>query len=107
MYYWGGGPTLGLLSIFGYVVFAAGAVYLWRYREDFFVWVLDEVSGLRRNLSRHTVVGPFYGLREESRVKTLPAGFLRSLNRMPRARFQRGTILIFLGALLLILDFFI
>jgi hypothetical protein len=104
---WGTGPQIGLLSIFGYLVFVAGAAYLWRNRADFYVWVLDEVSALRRNLSRHTAVGPFYGLREESRLKTLPVGFVRSLSRMPRSRIHRGTILIFLGVLLLFLDFFL
>jgi hypothetical protein len=107
MYYWGAGPELGLLSIFGYGVFVAGAAYLWRYRDEFFVWVLDEVSALRRHLSRHTVAGPFYSVRGESRIKTLPISFVRSIGRMPRARIHRGTILIFLGAILLILDFFI
>lgn len=106
MLYWGAGPQFGILSIFGYLVFVAGAAYLWRHRDDFTIWVHDEVSSLRRNLSRHTAVGPFYGLREESRLKTLPIGFVRSLSRMPRTRLHRGTILIFLGVLLLFLDFF-
>jgi hypothetical protein len=104
---WGTGPQLGLLSICGYLVFVAGAAYFWRSREDFSVWVTDEVSGLRRTLSRHTAIGPFYGPREESVFKAVPAGFLRSLTRMHRKHLHRGTILMFLGALLLLLDFFI
>jgi hypothetical protein len=107
MFYLGNGQALGLLTLLGYGVFVAGAAHLWRNRENFSVWVHDEVSALRRNLSRHTAIGPFYGLREESRFKALPAGFVRSLSRMPRSRIHLGAILLFIGSLLLVLDFFI
>jgi len=105
--YWGAGPALGLLTLLGYIVFVIGAVLLWRSREDLSVWVHDEMGVFRRSLSRHTAIGPFYGLREESRLKTLPTCFVRSLQRMPRRRIHPGAILLFIGPLLLILDFFI
>src|SRR5579863_1011233 len=107
MFAWGSGPELGLLSFFGYLIFVVGAAYLWRNREDFSIWVTDEFSGLRRALSRHTVLGPFYGPREESRFKAVPAGFVRSLSRLHRKHLHRGTILMVLGIFLLFLDFFI
>jgi len=107
MFAWGIGPELGILSLFGYCVFVVGAAYFWRNRDDFSIWVSDELNGLRRTLSRHTAVGPFYGLREESIFKAVPAGFVRSLTRMHRKHLHRGTILMFLGVLLLFLDLFI
>jgi hypothetical protein len=105
--YWGAGSALGLLTILGYAVFVIGATLLWRSREDLSIWVHDEVGAFRRNLSRHTAIGPFYGLREESRLKILPSCFLRSLRRMPRRRIHPGAILLLVGPLLLLLDFFI
>jgi hypothetical protein len=105
--YWGAGSALGLLTFLGYLVFVIGAALLWRSREDLSIWVQDEVGALRRNLSRHTAIGPFYGLREESRLKTLPSCFVRSLRRIPRRRIHPGAILLLIGPLLLLLDFFI
>jgi hypothetical protein len=105
--YWGAGSALGLLTFLGYVVFVIGAALLWRSREDLSIWVQDEVGAFRRNLSRHTALGPFYGLREESRLRTLPACFFRSLRRIPRRRIHPGAILLLIGPLLLLLDFFI
>jgi hypothetical protein len=105
--YWGAGSALGLLTFLGYAVFVIGAALLWRSREDLSVWAHDEVGAFRRNLSRHTAIGPFYGLREESRLKTLPSCFVRSLSRMPRRRIHPGAILLLIGPLLLLLDFFI
>jgi hypothetical protein len=92
--YWGAGSALGLLTILGYAVFVIGATLLWRSREDLSIWVHDEV-------------GAFHGLREESRLKILPSCFLRSLRRMPRRRIHPGAILLLVGPLLLLLDFFI
>ena len=105
--YWGAGPTLGLLTILGYGAFVVGAALVWRNREDIFVWMHDEVGEFRRNLSRHTVVGPFYSLREESRLKAVPSQFIRSLSRIPRRRINRGVILLFIGPILFLLDFFV
>jgi hypothetical protein len=105
--YWGAGPALGLLTLLGYFLLVIGAVLFWRSREDFSLWVHDEFGAMRRNLSRHTIAGPFYCPREESRLKTLPYGLARSLSRMPRHRLPTGAILLLIGPLLLLLDFFI
>jgi hypothetical protein len=40
-------------------------------------------------------------------LKILPSCFLRSLRRMPRRRIHPGAILLLVGPLLLLLDFFI
>jgi len=105
--YWGAGPQLGLLTCFGYIVFVLGALRLWRDREDVSVWVHDEFSAFRRHLSRYTVVGPFYGPREESRLKTMPSHFFSAIRRFPRRHIDGTAILLLLGPLLLLLDFFI
>ena len=107
MPHWGTGPQLGLLTLFGYVVALLGAALLWRSRGEVFVWVLDEVGAFRRNLSRYTAVGPFYGLRAESRLKVIPAGFVRSIARFPRNSIQLASVLLFIGSALVILDFFV
>jgi hypothetical protein len=52
-------------------------------------------------------VGPFYGRREESRLKAVPACFVGSLRRVPRSPITGGMILIFLGPVLVLLDFFL
>jgi hypothetical protein len=105
--YWGAGPALGLLTLLGYVAFAIGAALVWRNRDDFSVWVHDEVGAFRRSLSRYTVIGPFYGLRGESRLKAVPTQFISSLSRFPRRHINPAFILLFLGAILFVLDFFI
>lgn len=105
--YWGAGPALGLLTLLGYLVFVTGAVLFWRSREDFSLWMHDEFGAFRRHLSRHTVAGPFYTPREESLLKSLPFGLVRSFRRMPRNRVHAGMILVVIGSLLFFLDFFI
>ena len=104
---WGAGPALGLLTILGYRILLAAAALLWRNRDDFLLWAHDEACVFRRNLSRYTAVGPFYSPREESRIKAIPACFLRSFSRFPRSRFQFVPLLFFVGFVLFILDFFI
>src|SRR3979409_1850427 len=104
---WGAGPALGLLTILGYLLFLAGAALVWRHRCDFSAWFQDEISIFRRNFSRYTPVGPFYAVREESRFKAIPVSFIRSLSRLPRSRINAGPILLFIGFLLFILDFFV
>ena len=105
--YWGAGPDLGLLTVLGYLFFVAGAAYLWRARESVFFWFYSEASVTRRTLSRYTPIGPFYGLREESRFKAIPSSFIRSLSRLPRSRVNGGALLLLGGLLLFLLDFFL
>ncbi|HUL32543.1 MAG TPA: hypothetical protein VL128_01560 [Candidatus Eisenbacteria bacterium] len=107
MFYWGAGSTLGLLTCLGYFVFFLGCLYLWRHREDLSLWVEDEFSAFRRNLSRFESVGPFYLPRTESRLRVIPAGFLSSVSRFPHRRLSLGAFLLFLGLILFALDFFI
>jgi hypothetical protein len=104
--YWGAGPELGLLTVLGYITFLAGAVTMWRGREDVSVWLYSEVGVLRRNLSRYTPVGPFYSPREQSRLKLLPEFFAGSLSRMPRAPVYRSVALLLIAPFLVLLDFF-
>jgi hypothetical protein len=105
--YWGAGSGLGLLTVLGYVAFAIGAALMWRSRGEFFIWAHDEFGAFRRSLSRYTVIGPFYGPRGESRLKAVPVQFITSLSRFPRRRVNPAFILLFLGAVLFVLDFFI
>lgn len=105
--FWGTGPALGFLTFIGYAVFVIGSAIVWRDRADVSVWIHDEVGAARRRFSRYTVIGPFYGIREESRFKAVPGSFLRSLRRIPRSRISGGVVLVFLGSLLVLLDFFI
>ncbi len=105
--YWGSGPTLGLLTFLGYLAFVIGIVVLWRARDDIFLWLDDEASSLRRNLSRHQPAGSFYAPREESRLKTTPEHLARTLSRVPRSRLSWAALLIFVGPLLIVLDFFV
>ena len=104
---WGTGPALGLLTVSGYLLFMAGAVLMWHSRDDFFVWFQDELSFFRRNFSRYTPAGPFYAIREESRFKAIPVSFVRSITHFPRRRINGPAILLFLGFLLFVLDFFV
>jgi hypothetical protein len=104
---WGTGPALGLLAFIGYLLGMAGAVLAWRNREDFSIWVQDEISIFRRNFSRYTPVGPFYCRREESRFNALPASFLHSLKRFPHSRVNGAAVLLLVGVLLFFLDFYI
>ena len=106
--YWGAGPELGLLTIIGYAAFVAGLAIMWRGREDVSVWIHEEVGDVRRSfLNRYTPVGPFYGVREESRLKTVPSYFARSVRRIPRSPVTAAVFLLFFGPLLFLLDFFI
>lgn len=105
--YWGAGPGLGLLTLLGYITFAVGAALAWRKRDDFFVWAHDEIGAFRRSLSRYTVIGPFYVPREDSRLKAVPSQFINSLSRFPRRHVNPAFILLFLGVVLLVLDFFL
>jgi hypothetical protein len=105
---WGAGPALGLLTVSGYLLFLAGAALVWHKRGELSVWVQDEISAFRRNFSRYTPAGPFYAIREESRFKAIPACFFHSLGRLPRSCINGGgPILLLIGLLLFVLDFFV
>jgi hypothetical protein len=104
---WGSGSALGLLSIFGYFLFAAGSILLWNNRLEVPTWMGDEMGAIRRSLIRHAVVGGFGGLREEARFKLSPSRFLRRLGRLSRRRINRGAILLALGLFLFFLDLFV
>lgn len=105
--YWGAGSALGLLTMIGYIVFTIGAALAWRNRTDFSIWAHDEFGAFRRSLSRYTVIGPFYGLRAESRLKAVPSQFLSSLSRFPRRHINPAFLLLSIGVVLFFLDFFI
>src|SRR6266576_909319 len=95
---WGAGPALGLLTVSGYLLSLAGAALVWRKRGEFSVWVQDEISVFRRNFSRYTPAGPFYAI---------PACFFHSLSHLPRSCINGGPILLLIGLLLFVLDFFV
>src|SRR5712692_5089548 len=97
---WGAGPAPGLLTVFGYLLFMAGAALMWRSRGDFFVWFQDELSFFRRNFSRYTPAGPFYAISGASRFKAIPVSFVRSIARFPRRGINGPAIRLFLGFLL-------
>src|ERR1700737_2432237 len=101
------GSALGLLTFVGYLLFVFGAALVWRGRDEVSVWIHNEACAARRSFSRYTVVGRFYGPRPESRLKAVPASFIRSVRRIPRNPVTGGMILAFLGPLLVLLDFFI
>jgi hypothetical protein len=105
--YWGEGSAMGLLTFLGYVLFTFGAALVWRGREEISVWIQDEACAVRRSFSRYTAVGPFYGPRPDSRLKAVPASFIRSFCRIPLSPMTGGLILACLGPLLVLLDFFI
>jgi hypothetical protein len=104
---WGAGSALGLLAILGYTVFVSGAILLWFNRLDVPTWINDEFSVVRRSVIRYAVSGTGHGLREEVACKAFPTGFSRSLARPRRRRINRGAILLAIGPLLFLLDFFI
>ena len=103
----GEGSAIGLLTFVGYLLFMFGAALVWRGRDEVSVWIHDEACAVRRSFSRYTAVGPFYGPRPESRLKTVPASFVHSLRRIPRNPITGGMILAFLGPLLVLLDLLI
>jgi len=106
-WFWGSGPALGLLTFVGYLAFVIGAVVLWRGRDSIFLWLDDEACSLRRDISRHQPLGPFYSPREESRLKTTPSHLVGTLRRVSRSRLSWAALLLFLGPLLIVLDFFV
>lgn len=105
--FWGPGSELGILTIVGYLIFLAGVVFLRRNRDSALLWMQDEMGAFRRSISRYVVTGPFYEIRRDSRLKSVPFKFVRALARMPQSGAHFGAILLFVGSLLFVLDFFI
>jgi hypothetical protein len=105
--YWGEGNTLGLLTFLGYLAFVIGATIVWRGRDDIFIWLVDEAGTFRRTISRHEAVGPFYSPREESRLRTTPTYLVRTFTRVSRSPLSWAALLMLLGPVLVILDFFV
>jgi hypothetical protein len=104
---WGSGPSLGLLTCIGYLVFVVGAVYLWRCRQEFSLWMDNELYLFRRRFSRYVPIGSFYGPRSESRIWQVPSSFVHSMSRLSQRRFTCGAFLLCLGLTLFFLDFFV
>jgi hypothetical protein len=104
---WGSGSALGLLAVFGYILFAAGSILLWYNRIEVPTWMNDEMGAIRRSLIRHAICGSYFGLREETRFKLAPTGFLRRLGRLSRRRISRAAILFAIGLFLFFLDFLV
>ena len=103
----GSAPGIGFMTVLGYLSFVIGAVLVWRGRNNIYVWVHDEFGAFRRSLSRYTPFGPFYSLREESRLKVVPSQMVRTLRAIPKSRYSYGAFLLFLGPLLILLDLFL
>ena len=105
--FWGAGPTLGLLTFCGYLFFLFGAVMLWRYRNNFLLWIQDEICFFPGSFSGYTPAGPFYIPRSDSRLKSVPHYLLDSISRLSRTRINGGAALLLVGLLLFLLDFLI
>src|ERR1700731_1889780 len=105
--HWGAGHELGFLTLFGYLSFVAGAMLVWRGRDNIYVWVHDAGGAYRRTPPRYTPLGPFYSPREESRLKVIPSQMVRTLSAIPRSRYSYGAFLLFLGPLLILVDLFV
>jgi len=104
---WGAGPALGLLTFCGYLLFLFGAVIVWRNRNNFLLWIQDEISFFHRSFSRYIPAGPFYIPRSDSRFKSVPHYVLNSISRLSRTRIYGGAAFLLVGLLLFLLDFFI
>lgn len=105
--FWGAGSGLGFLTLIGYLACSIGAALIWRNRGVYYGWAQDEFGEVRRSLSRYTVIGPFYGRREESRLKVVPLQCLTSLSRFPRRHVPLAFVLLAIGVFLFVLDFFV
>ena len=104
---WGTGPALGLLTFCGYFLFLIGGAIAWRNRNNFPVWVQDEISIFHSSFSRFVPAGSFYIPRTESRVKAVPNYVWNSSLRLARNSVHGGAVLLLIGLLLFLLDFYI
>jgi hypothetical protein len=105
--HWSSGPSLRLLTVFGYLLFVCGAALLWRQRNFLNLWARDEYGSLRRGVSRHAAHGGAIGLREDARFKIFPGCFLPSLEPSRRMRINRAALLVLTGPILFLLDLFV
>src|SRR5215470_3037084 len=105
--FWGTGPELGILTLCGYFLFLIGSVFAWRNRNNFPVWFQDEISIFHSSFSRFVPVGSFYIPRTESCVKAVPNYVLNSFVRNARNSVHGGGVLLLIGLLLFLLDFYI
>ena len=105
--FWGAGPTLGLLTFCGYLLFLLGAVLVWLNRNNFLLWIQDEVSFFHRSFARYTPAGPFYIPRSDSRFKSVPHYVVNSISRLSQTRIHCGAALLLVGLLLFLLDFYV
>jgi len=101
----GEGSALGILTIIGYAVFVTGAALLSENRGNVPMRINNEAGAVHRNFVRQVVVGGFVGLRAETRLQLIPGGFMRTLERLPRRRMNRGAIVLVIGPVLMLLDF--
>ena len=105
---WGAGPALGLLTFCGYLLFLLGAAVVWRNRSNFLLWIQDEISFFHRSFSRYTPVGAFYISRSESsRFKEVPNYVWNSIARLLGTHMSGGAVLLLVGLLLFLLDFYV
>ena len=104
---WGFGPSLGILTASGYLLWLAAATLVWRHRGEFFLWFEDEFALFRRNFSRYTPAGRFYRLRSDSRLNAFPLSLVHSVKHFPRRSANPAMILLLVGVLLFFLDFYI
>src|SRR5437660_11877603 len=104
---WGIGPALGLLTFCGYLLCLFGAAIVWRNRNNFLVWVHDEISFFHRSFSRYTPAGPFYIPRSQSRFKEVPNHVLNSLSPFLPTSIHRGAVLRLIGLLLFLVDLYV
>src|SRR5204862_6073355 len=103
----GRGPPLGLLTCCGYFLFLFGSFLVWLNRNNFLLWIQDEISFFQRSFSRYAPAGPFYIPRSDSRFKPVPHYLLNSLSRLSETRINGGAVLLLVGLLLFLLDFYI
>jgi len=65
------------------------------------------IGGGTFGFSRHQAIGPFYSPREESRLRATPTHLVRTFTRVTRSRLSWAALLMVLGPILVVLDFFV
>src|SRR5207244_11518559 len=105
--FWGAGPTLGLLTFCGYLLFLFGAVLVWRNRNNFLLWIQDEISFFQRSFSRYTPDGSFYIHRSDSRFNCVTHYLLNSLSLLFVTRIIGGYELLLVRLMLFLFVFIV